>query len=119
MRVAEAGDRGALLFVFFVVAPIQEVAKAAAVWPAFLAKRGSSSFDGIAFATASALGFAAVEAALTLRANPGAVWLARLAVALPAHVFFAGLWGHALARARRAKVGVPIFPARPNMSVAL
>jgi RsiW-degrading membrane proteinase PrsW (M82 family) len=118
VRVAEAGDRGALLFVFLVVAPIQEAAKAAAVWPAFLSKR-SSYFDGIAFATASALGFAAVEAALVLRANPGGVWLARLAIALPAHVFFAGLWGHALARARRAKVGVPIFPAAFLSAVVL
>ncbi len=118
VRVFEAGERGALVFVFLVVAPLQEAGKAAAVWPAFLGK-GGSSFDGIRFATASALGFAAVEAALVLRAHPGAVWIARLALALPAHVFFAGLWGHALARARRAKAGVPIFPAAFVSAVVL
>jgi hypothetical protein len=118
VRVAEAGERGALVFVFFVVGPLQEVAKVAAVWPAFLWKRGSS-FDGILYATAAALGFATVGTALVLRAHPDVVWLARVAVALPAQVFFAALWGHALARARRSRMGVPVFPAAFVSAVAL
>jgi RsiW-degrading membrane proteinase PrsW (M82 family) len=111
VRVADAGDRGALLFVFLVVAPIQEAAKVAAVWPAFLAKRAFPTFDGVVYAAAAALGFSAVEAALVLRTSAGGIDFARLAMALPAHVFFAGLWGLALARAKRSRQRAPIFPA--------
>ena len=32
-------------------------------------------------------------------------------LALPAHVFFACLWGYALARAKQSKRRLPIFPA--------
>ena len=38
VRVSAAGETGALVFLFFVVAPIQEAAKVAAAWPAFLSK---------------------------------------------------------------------------------
>ena len=117
-RVAVAGERGALVFVFLVVAPIQEASKVAAIWPAFLAKRGSG-FHGIAYAASSALGFAAAEEAFVVHSAGGSAWLARLALALPADVFFAGLWGHALARARRSKVQVPIFPAAFLSAVVL
>ena len=38
-------------------------------------------------------------------------WVARAVLALPAHVFFACLWGYALARAKQSKRRLPIFPA--------
>jgi RsiW-degrading membrane proteinase PrsW (M82 family) len=112
IRVSAAGETGALVFLFFVVAPMQEAAKVAAAWPAFLSKHLDEAYDGVVYAAASALGFATVETALVLHAHPvGAIWLARAALALPAHVFFACLWGYALARAKQSKRRLPIFPA--------
>jgi RsiW-degrading membrane proteinase PrsW (M82 family) len=112
VRVSAAGETGALVFLFFVVAPIQEAAKVAAAWPAFLSKHLDEAYDGVIYSAASALGFAAVENALLLRSEPaGAIWIARAVLALPAHVFFACLWGYALARAKRSRRRLPIFPA--------
>jgi RsiW-degrading membrane proteinase PrsW (M82 family) len=112
VRVSAAGEGGALVFVFLVVAPLQEAGKVAAAWPAFLSKHIGEEYDGVVYATASALGFAAVETAAVLRGHPtGAIWIARALLALPAHVFFACLWGYALGRARQAKQRLPLFPA--------
>ena len=111
VRVSAAGETGALVFLFFVVAPIQEAAKVAAAWPAFLSKHLDEAYDGVVYSAASSLGFAAVENALVLQAHPvGAIWIARAALALPAHVFFACLWGYALARAKQSRRRLPIFP---------
>ncbi|HEY4013405.1 MAG TPA: PrsW family glutamic-type intramembrane protease [Polyangiaceae bacterium] len=116
---AATGAGGELLLLFFVVAPTQEAAKVAAVWPALLSKRVGERYDGVVYAAAASLGFAAVENALTLRAHPaGGIWVARALVALPAHVFFACLWGYALGRARHARFRVPIFPSAFLLSIA-
>jgi RsiW-degrading membrane proteinase PrsW (M82 family) len=112
VRVSAAGETGALVFLFLVVAPIQEAAKVAAAWPAFLSKHLDEPYDGVVYSAASSLGFAAIENALVLRAHPtGAIWIARAVLALPAHVFFACLWGYALARAKQSRRRLPIFPA--------
>jgi RsiW-degrading membrane proteinase PrsW (M82 family) len=111
VRVSAAGESGALVFLFFVVAPAQEAGKVAAAWPAFLSKHFDEPYDGVVYAAASALGFAAVENGFILHAHPtGGIWLARAMLALPAHVFFACLWGYALGRAKQSKVRIPIFP---------
>jgi RsiW-degrading membrane proteinase PrsW (M82 family) len=120
VRVSAAGETGALVFLFFVVAPIQEAAKVAAAWPAFLVKHVDQAYDGIVYSGASALGFAAIENALVLRAHPaGAIWVARALLALPAHVFFACIWGYALARAKHSKQRLPIFPAAFLATIAV
>ncbi len=111
VRVSAAGESGALVFLFFVVAPAQEAGKVAAAWPAFLSKHFDEPYDGVVYASASALGFAAVENGYVLHAHPtGGIWVARALAALPAHVFFACLWGYALGRAKRGKTRVPVFP---------
>lgn len=111
VRVSAAGERGAMVFLFFVVAPAQEAAKVAAAWPAFLSKHFDEPYDGVVYAAASALGFAAVENGFVLHAHPtGAIWIARSLLALPAHLFFACLWGYALGRAKGHKERIPIFP---------
>jgi RsiW-degrading membrane proteinase PrsW (M82 family) len=112
VRVSAAGESGALVFLFFVVAPAQEAGKVAAAWPAFLSKHFDEPYDGVVYAAASALGFAAVENGFILHAHPqGGIWLARALLSLPAHVFFACFWGYALGRAKHAKARIPIFPA--------
>lgn len=111
VRVSAAGERGALVFLFFVVAPAQEAGKVAAAWPAFLSKHFDEPYDGVVYAASSALGFAAVENGFILHAHPtGGIWLARALVSLPAHVFFACFWGYALGRAKHAKARIPFFP---------
>jgi len=111
MRVSAAGEGGALVFLFLVVAPTQEAGKVAAAWPAFLSRHFDEPYDGVVYSASAALGFAAVENAFVLHAHPaGAIWIARALLALPAHVFFACLWGYALGRAKHAKDRLPLFP---------
>jgi RsiW-degrading membrane proteinase PrsW (M82 family) len=111
VRVSAAGESGALVFLFFVVAPTQEAGKVAAAWPAFLSKHFDEPYDGVVYAAASSLGFAAVENGFVLHAHPtGGIWVARALLSLPAHVFFACFWGYALGRAKRSKARIPIFP---------
>jgi RsiW-degrading membrane proteinase PrsW (M82 family) len=112
VRVASAGESGAIVFIFLVMAPIQEAAKVAAAWPALLSKHVDEPYDGVVYAAAASLGFAAIESGFMLRAHPaGGIWVARALVALPSHVFFSCLWGYALGRAKHGKLRVPIFPA--------
>ncbi len=111
VRVSVAGERGALVFLFLVVAPLREAGKVAAVWPAFRSRHFDEPYDGIVYATAAALGFAVAENYFVLRGHPtGGIWIARTLLALPAHVFFACLWGYGLGRAKNWGRGVQVFP---------
>ena len=112
MNARVAGDAGAMLFLFGFAAPMREAFKVAAMWPAFRSKYFDEPIDGLVYASAAALGFATIENAMTLRDHPlGLIWVARTAVALPAHVFFACAWGYALGRAKRTKRPGAMFPA--------
>lgn len=115
-----AGNSGSLIFLFGFAAPIREASKVAAMWPAFRSKHFDEPVDGLVYAAAAALGFACVENALMLREHAlGWIWIARTAVALPAHVFFACAWGYALGRARREKRPGAIFPASWLVATAM
>jgi RsiW-degrading membrane proteinase PrsW (M82 family) len=118
-RLSGAGASGSIVFLFLVAAPVQEAAKVAAAWPALLVKHVDEPYDGVVYAAASSLGFAAVEIAFILHAHPvGGIWIARALVALPSHVFFACLWGYALGRAKHGKLRLPLFPAAFVVSIA-
>jgi RsiW-degrading membrane proteinase PrsW (M82 family) len=112
VRVSVAGQGTALLYLFCVVAPVREGAKVAAAWPAFRSKYFDEPYDGIVYAGAAALGFAACENAAVLREHPtGFLWLARTLLALPAHLFFASVWGYSLGRSKHGtKLPSNIFP---------
>lgn len=105
-----AGDTGALVFTFALAAPLREAAKVAATWGAFRSRHFDEAYDGLVYPAAAALGFAAVENALQLRMHPGALGYLRAGLALPAHLFFACMWGYALGRARveRARSVFPV-----------
>jgi RsiW-degrading membrane proteinase PrsW (M82 family) len=110
-RISGAGGSGRMLFLFALVAPVREAAKVAACWPAFRSKHFDEPYDGIVYSSVAALGFAVVENAIVLHQNPhGAIWWLRVLLALPAHVFFACLWGYALGRAKQSKRPGAIFP---------
>jgi RsiW-degrading membrane proteinase PrsW (M82 family) len=111
MRAQVAGNAGSMLFLFGFAAPMREASKVAAMWPAFRSKHFDEPVDGLVYASAAALGFACIESALTLRGHAvGWIWIARTAVALPAHVFFACMWGYALGRVKTIKRPGPLFP---------
>jgi RsiW-degrading membrane proteinase PrsW (M82 family) len=111
MSAQVAGNTGSLLFLFGFAAPMREAAKVCAMWPAFRSKHFDEPVDGLVYASAAALGFACIENAITLRGHPiGWIWVARTAVALPAHVFFACMWGYALGRVKTIKRPGPLFP---------
>ena len=111
MQAQVAGNTGAFLFLFGFAAPMREASKVAAMWPAFRSKHFDEPVDGLVYAATAALGFSCVENALMLRAHPlGWIWIARTAVALPAHVFFACMWGYALGRVKTIKRPGPLFP---------
>ena len=111
VQTSVAGNTGALLYLFAFVAPIREASKVAAMWPAFRSKHFDEPVDGLVYAASSALGFACIENAIMLRGHPvGSIWLARAAVALPAELFFACMWGYALGRVKTIKQPGPLFP---------
>jgi RsiW-degrading membrane proteinase PrsW (M82 family) len=100
VRTSVAGNAGALLFQFALVSPVRELAKVVATWPAFRSKYFDRKQSGVVFAAAASMGFAAYEGAWHFWRHPGSpgLWTARVLLALPAHLFFGGLWGYALGR---------------------
>jgi len=104
IRSRIVGEGPALLFLFCFVAPVGEVAKVAATWPAFLSHHFDEPYDGVVYAGLAALGFSAVEGAYLLHLHPaGNVWIARAVLSAPAHLFFASFWGYALGRAKQGR----------------
>jgi RsiW-degrading membrane proteinase PrsW (M82 family) len=111
LRASISGEAGALVFLFALVAPVNEAAKVAAAWPAFRSRHFDEPYDGLVYSSAAALGFAAAQNAAVLHAHPtGGIWIARAALSLPAHLFFASAWGYALGRAKQLKTPGGLFP---------
>ena len=119
IRASVSGEAGSLLFLYAVVAPVREAAKVSAAWAAFRTRHFDEPYDGLVYASAAAVGFAAIENAIMLRTHPtGGIWLARAALAFPAHLFFACAWGYALGRSRQLKTPGTLFPVTWVGSVA-
>jgi RsiW-degrading membrane proteinase PrsW (M82 family) len=109
--VSAMGAPGSLLFAVL-AALIGEAFKVLATWPVFKSRYFDEPYDGIVYASTAALGFAAVMNAMMLRTHPsGGIWIARAVLALPAHVFFASLWGYGLGRAKQNKRTGRAFPS--------
>lgn len=93
-----AGD--VVLYCLLVVGPVEEGAKflvARAV--CFRWKHFDERIDGLVYAAAVALGFAAVENFLFLRALPWTTGLVRALVSPLTHSLFAAVWGFGASRA--------------------
>lgn len=93
---------GAAVILFF--APLEEALKVAVVWPDYLKRRLVSGRWGAAHAALVSGGFVAAYAPLlhTLAGLPlTGLQLLRWAILLPAHFFFAGVWGYMLGGPRR------------------
>jgi hypothetical protein len=99
--VHSAGVAGALMAVFLMATPLEEAAKVLVVWPLYRSRRIRGVSSGICYAVATAAGFAAVEGAFEVHKALGTpLSAARAALAVFAHLFFAGAWGFALGAGR-------------------
>ena len=92
-------DLQALVYAFFVVAPLEQGLKVAAVGPVWRTRHFEAKLDGVIFASAAALGFISAHN-VELVLSKGTDWLVlgRALLAVPAHLFFAASWGYALGR---------------------
>jgi hypothetical protein len=104
LELASLTSGVSLLFVFAFAAPLEEGLKIAAAWPAFRSGHFDEAFDGVLYATASAAGLGAMQAALQLGAGrAGPAPLFRTAILFLAQPLLSALWGWALGRVRRTK----------------
>ena len=120
VRVSAAGESGALVFLFFVVAPTQEAVQG---------RRGVARVPVEALRRAlrrrrlrrpprrSASPPSRTASSCT-RTRPAASGSRAPLLALPAHVFFACLWGYALGRAKQSKRACPSSPPRSSPAIA-
>lgn len=99
-EVAKSGTSGALLATFLLAAPLEEGAKVLVVWTLYRRRRVSNARLGLAYAAFTAAGFSLAEIAFSDIQSAAGVGLLRLALSVPAHVFFAGVWGYALGASR-------------------
>ncbi len=92
----------ALAMMLFCV-PLEEAFKVAGVWPFYVRGRLSRGSIAATHALLVAAGFACVETLLLFLVWGNEQWLdvLRATIAIPAHFFFAGLWGYMLGGARR------------------
>jgi RsiW-degrading membrane proteinase PrsW (M82 family) len=97
---ARAGaDLAALVYAFFVAAPLEQGLKVAAVFPAWRTRFLAGPRDGILFGAAAALGFvSAHNVELFFDPEVTSLDLGRGLLAAPAHVFLGAAWGYALGR---------------------
>lgn len=117
--VGGALDVVAIAFALFVVAPVDETLKVAAVaWP-LKSRSVKRPYDGMRLAIGAAVGFAVTDAAKRLWMTPiEPLQAARVALDMIAHVALTGLWGFAIARQRRRTIGGPGFGRTFLASVA-
>jgi hypothetical protein len=103
--VRAAGTGSALLATFLLAAPLEEAMKTAVIWPLYRLRRIDGPQLGLCYAVVTAAGFAAALGVARLFSAPFDWVLGLRALCqVPAHLFFAGVWGYALG-ARRGQSG--------------
>jgi hypothetical protein len=117
-EVKGSGTMSAVLASFLLAAPLEEASKTLVVWPLYRLRRIDGARLGLCYATATAAGFASALGVARLLMGPFSALLAlRALCAVPAQLFFAGVWGYALG-ARRGQSG-SWFPVTWLAAVAL
>jgi protease PrsW len=92
-----------VLELWLVVGPIEELVKMSAVLVfAYRRKEFDEPSDGVIYAAAAALGFAALENVLYLANRGEQIILLRGTFANPGHALYAAIWGLALSKAKAA-----------------
>ena len=116
--VRTSGVGSALLASFLLAAPLEEASKTLVVWPLYRMRRIDGPRLGLCYAVVTAGGFAAALGVARLFSATFDWMLAlRVLCSVPAHLFFAGVWGYALG-ARRGQSG-GWFAVTWSLSVAL
>lgn len=109
----EGGGVAAYIYAFLVAAPLAQGLKVAAMAPMVRRRKVEAPIDGIVYAGAAAMGFISAQNASFLAGhNPLSLDALRALLAVPAHLFFAAAWGHALGR----EGGKTIAGTRFNMA---
>jgi hypothetical protein len=89
---------------FLLCAPLEEGLKVLVVWPIYHWHYMTRPRLGLAYAVYAAAGFAAVESVALLFLEAAELQnFFRGLLALPAHLFFAGVWGYALGKGRSGR----------------
>jgi hypothetical protein len=92
----------ALLVILLVSAPLQEGLKVLALWPLLRLRQLTSARQGLLYALVVASGYASVDAAaLVVTSDLGFTLVARALLMSVGQVFFAGVWGYALASGKQ------------------
>jgi RsiW-degrading membrane proteinase PrsW (M82 family) len=95
-------------YMFFVVAPVEEVLKFGAVMAVvFVSRQFNEWYDGILYAMVAALGFATLENIFYVLSQGVAVGLLRFFLSVPAHALFGGIMGFFLSGAKFSRRKVP------------
>ncbi len=103
LRPSSGSALGALLFMMLLSAPLEEALKVAAVWPHYARRKLTRGSLGATHAVIAAGGFVCVELVLFFFLWERRQWLdvLRATITIPAHFFFAGIWGYMLGGSRR------------------
>lgn len=103
LRPEPGGVLASALTMLLFFGPLEEALKILAVWIPFERRRLGSGRVGVLYAVAAASGFAGTEMVAAYIVGGTREWLdvLRSIIALPAHLFFASLWGYAMGRGRR------------------
>ena len=97
LQVEERGGTVAALAMMLFCAPLEEALKVGVVWPLYLRRRLVSGPVGAIYAVLTAAGFAGAEVIVSSSLGEPDWWtLLRGGLAIPAHLFFAGVWGYTL-----------------------
>jgi RsiW-degrading membrane proteinase PrsW (M82 family) len=103
-EVSTSGVGGALLATFLLAAPLEEALKVGVVWPLYRTRRIDGPRLGVCYASAAGAGFAAVEELVAVVVGHGSgICVLRALVSVPAHLFFAGVWGYTLGTRGRTR----------------
>lgn len=103
LRVGTRGATEPLLAMVLFVAPLEEALKLLPVWRLYARHRIANTASGVSYAAACASGFACSQTGLYVFANFSELEVLRALLAIPAHVFFAGIWGYALGSGTSAR----------------
>jgi len=108
-RPGAATGATVLAYTFLVAAPLEQALKVAAVTPVWRSRHFHEAFDGVVYASAAALGAISAHNAVFLWSRALTFDLCRALIAVPAQLFFAAVWGYALARDPKKRLGGRLF----------
>lgn len=100
-------DLVGMVYAFLLVAPLDQSLTALSILPALRSRLWRSPYDTMRNASAAAVGFSIVPSIVHVTGARHATWLllVRVLASTLTHVVFAGVWGYALGRSLRRRLG--------------